>query len=215
MSSQANLIQSMKLAMDISPADTALLVIDMQNDFCAREGYIHRVLGKDVSQCVDVANAINQLVEVARDKDVSVIWIKAAYDPHYIPDSMLRKLRQAGSSEEILCEEGSWGGEFFGVSPLDGELIITKHCYNAFFETELNDVLQQKGVKNLVVTGVATNVCIDSTIRDGFMRGYDIVVPEECVGSPAAELHKAALLNIRLMFGTVCHSAALMNSWGS
>ncbi|MCY4360974.1 MAG: cysteine hydrolase [Gammaproteobacteria bacterium] len=215
MSDMAASARPAEFAVDISPANTALLVIDMQNDFCAREGYVQRVLGMEVGQSSEVAGSINQLVEVARDNRVTVIWIKAAYDPHYIPDNMLSKLRQAGSTNEILCEEGSWGAEFFGVSPLDGELVITKHCYNAFFDTELDAVLQQQCVKTLVVTGVATNVCVDSTIRDGFMRGYNIVVPEECVGSPAVELHEAALLNIHLMFGTVCHSAALMNSWGS
>lgn len=195
----------------VSPSHTAMLIIDMQNDFCAEGGYIQGVLGKDVSAATPVAANIQTLLDSARQSKMKVIWVRADYHPDRIPASMNSKFRQNSSSDSILCEPETWGADFFKLSPAENETVITKHCYSAFFNTELVDVLKKHNISTIIPTGVVTNVCIDSTVRDGFMNGFDVVVAEECVGSHAQELHAATLKNISMIFGTVCKLSELIS----
>lgn len=202
------------LVTKVAPAHTALLVVDMQNDFCAQGGYINRVKNKDVSASAAVAESINGVLESARQAGVLVVWIRAIYDPKYLVSPMLAKQQELGISEG-LCAEGSWGADFFGVQPAADEFILDKHRYSAFSGTKLDNLLREHGVRTLVLTGVATNVCIESTLRDGFMNGYYIVVPEDCVGSHSQDLHEATLKNVRLTFGDVPQGAELSKLWAA
>ncbi|NQV56921.1 MAG: cysteine hydrolase [Rhodospirillales bacterium] len=186
----------------LKPEHTALLVVDMQNDFCAEGGYLHRTRNLDMSPNKVIADNINRLVGVARETGVTVVWIAAIYDHKYLSDAHVAKVRHR-DNEGVLCAEGTWGVEFYEVTPEDGELIIQKHRYSAFHGTRLDGYLRGQGIKSLVVTGVATNICVDSTLRDGFFNGYYIVVPEECVGAADAELNAATLKTVDMNFGTV------------
>ncbi|MAF47412.1 MAG: isochorismatase family cysteine hydrolase [Rhodospirillales bacterium] len=185
----------------LKPDHTALLVVDMQNDFCAEGGYLHRTRGLDMSPNKVIADNINRLVDLARETGMTVVWIVAIYDHKYLSDSHLAKI-QHRSNEGVLCAEGTWGADFYEMSPGDGEIVIQKHRFSAFHGTRLDDYLRGHGVKTLVVTGVATNICVDSTIRDGFFNGYYIVVPEECVGGEQT-LHDATLKTVDYAIGTV------------
>ncbi|MFP6736654.1 MAG: isochorismatase family cysteine hydrolase [Rhodospirillales bacterium] len=190
----------------LDPNHTALLVVDMQNDFCAEGGYLHRTRGADMSANKPIADNINRLVDLARDTGMTMVWIVAIYDHKYISDGHLAKALPRlipGDNEPVLCAEGTWGADFYEMQPKDGEIIIQKHRYSAFHGTRLGDFLRGQGVKTLIVTGVATHICVDSTIRDGFFDGYYIVVPEECVGTSDAELHAATLKTVSNNFGTV------------
>lgn len=190
----------------LDPAHTALLVVDMQNDFCAEGGYLNRTRGLDMSASKPIADNINKLVDLARDTGMTVVWIVAIYDHKYLSDSHVAKVLpglKEGANEPVLCSEGTWGADFYEMEPKDGEIIIQKHRYSAFHGTRLDDYLRGQGVKTAIVTGVATNICVDSTIRDGFFNGYYIVVPEECVGASDAELHAATLKTVANNIGTV------------
>jgi len=199
----------------LAPPHTALLIVDMQNDFCADGGYINRVKGKDVSANTELARRIDALTEAGRAAQVLIIWVRAIYDSHYLPAPMLAKQEEIGFGGEGLCLEGSWGADFFVVQPRTGEFVIDKHRYSAFSGTELDNVLRDHGIRTLVMTGVATNVCVESTWRDGFMNGYYIVVPADCVGSHNSALHEASLENVRQTFGTVTDSAEVKGLWST
>lgn len=99
--------------------------------------------------------------------------------------------------------EGTWGVDFYEVQPAAGELIFDKHCYSAFSGTDFDRQLRNRGIRTLLMTGVATNVCVDSTLRDGFFLGYYIVVAEDCVGAANKEGHDGTLATVRYNFGTV------------
>ncbi len=99
--------------------------------------------------------------------------------------------------------EGTWGADFFRLRPEPGDPVVIKHSYNGFHGTELHALLRQLGVRTLVMTGVATNVCVDSTLREGFFLGYHIVVAEDCVGSGNQAGHEGTLTTVRLNFGAV------------
>ncbi len=192
-----------------APAHSAVLVIDMQNDFCAEGGYIDRRFGCDAPANRALAGANMALAAAAREAGAMVVWVQAIYDPKYLSAPMLTKL----AAGEVRCAEGSWGADFFGVAPAEGEIIIAKHRYSAFCGTELDDLLRERGIRTLVVTGVATNVCVESTLRDGFNRGYYIVVPRDCVASANRELHDATLKNVDFLLGEVVDSGELIDLW--
>ena len=197
----------------VAPAHTALLVVDMQNDFCAKGGYVDAVMGRDVAGCVPVGEAINDLVETARRAGVYIVWVKAIYDPKYQSAPMLTKREEMGLDGAVCCAEDTWGADWFMVEPGPGEPELKKHRYSAFVGTPLEGLLRRRGIRSLAVTGVATNICIDSTLRDGFLRDYYIVVPGDCVGSANQELHEATLKNVSFLFGDLTTGAELGALW--
>ena len=199
----------------IAPAHTALLVIDMQNDFCAKDGYIDKTSKLDVAGCEKVADAINVAVDAARAAGVRIVWIRANYEAQYLAPPVLARHAVRGIEKEVCCAGNTWGYDFFGVKPRDGEHFVEKHRYDAFHGTALDDILRNHGIRTLVCTGVVTNVCVESTVRSGFFRGYYIVVPEDCVGAPFPDLHEAALKNIRTYYGAVTDGRTLAGLWAA
>lgn len=197
----------------LAPAHTALLVIDMQNDFCAKGGYIDKTSKLDVAGCEKVADAINVAVDAARAAGVRIVWIRANYEPQYLAAPVKARHVARGIEKEVCCAGETWGYDFFGVKPREGEHFVEKHRYDAFHGTALDDILRNHGIKTLVCTGVVTNVCVESTVRSGFFRGYYVVVPEDAVGAPFPDLHEASLKNIRTYYGTVMDVKALTGIW--
>lgn len=186
----------------LDPAHTAIVVIDMQNDFCAEGGYLHKHLGVDMSANFPLAGRIMSLVGAARDAGAMVVWIQANYERRYLSGQALAKMDEKGI-EDVCCEGGTWGWDFFEVTPEPGEWKIEKHTYSGFHGTELDRVLRFRGIRTLVMTGVATNVCVESTLRDGYFNGYYIVMPEDCIDSAARDLHEGTIKNVRMHYGEV------------
>lgn len=193
---------------------SALLVIDMQNDFCAPGGYIDTVMGKDVSAASGICENLQKLVQTARNNKVPVLWIGADYSHDRIPASMLRKLRQRGITQ-TCCEPGTWGAQWFGVSPAEGEPVLIKHNYSGFSGTGLERPLRELGIETLVVTGVQTQVCVESTVREGHSLGFTCVVPRDAVASHTPPLHDASLMNVQFLFGEVCTTHDLVSAWST
>lgn len=200
------------LAARLSAGRPALLVVDMQNDFCAPEGYVAQVLGRDTSPCRAIVPAVAALIADARANGVPVVWLRAAYDDASVPAPMLGKKREAGITA-VSCAEGSAGADWFGVAPDGGEAIFTKHCYSGFADPALDAHLRAHGITTLVIVGVQTNVCVESTLRDAHSLGYYVVVAEDGVASHMAAQHEATLANVRFLFGDVAPSAAIVEHW--
>ncbi len=196
----------------VAPGHTALLVIDLQNDFVAAGGYIEKVVGRDTAACRAILPAVTQLIEAARRAGVPVIWIVADYSHDKIPVPARARLARQGWSD-VCCAPGSWGHDFAGPRPRAGESVVTKHSFSSFHGTALESDLRRRGVETLVVTGVQTNACVDYAIREGFVRGFYIAVAEDCVASHMPELHAATLGATRFLFGDVVPSSALMERW--
>lgn len=202
------------LAEKLAPRAAALVVVDMQNDFCAAGGYIDKVMRLDVSAGAAVAKPIAALLAAARAAKVPAVWLRADYSLARIPVSMRVKLEARGITA-ICCEPGSWGADWFGVRPAEGEAVVTKHTYSGFAGTDLRDRLAALGRQTLVFTGVQTQVCVESTLRDAHSLGYYCVVPQDAVGSHTPALHEATLNNVRFLFGDVCTSAEVGAAWGA
>ena len=196
----------------IEPAHTALLAIDVQNDFCAPGGHTEARLGRDVAACQAVVEPIEGLSAAARRAGVPVIWIKADYDRAYLsPPIHARQV--ARGMEKAYCVSGTWGAGFYRVSPEDGDLVIEKHRHSAFAGTELDQMLRDRGIRTVAVAGVQTHVCVESTLRDASARGYYVVVPRDCVGSYDRDLHDKTLRCVEMHFGEVVESADLVARW--
>lgn len=195
----------------LKPAHSAVMVIDMQNDFCAEAGYVEKVVGKDVSACRAVAPRVMALVEAARMHGVPVYWIKANYDPERLPEGM--RVKQQEKSSAVCCGAGSWGGEFYGVIVEPGEAVIEKSSYSAFAGTDVERQLRAKGVRTVVFAGVQTNVCVESSLRDAVCKGFYAVLASDCVASHTLPLHDAMLKNVQFLFGDVLDREAIAAAW--
>ncbi|MGN6462415.1 MAG: cysteine hydrolase family protein [Pseudolabrys sp.] len=189
------------VADQVRPAHTALLIVDMQNDFCAEDGYLRKMRSYDVGFAGDVAARIARLADAARAAGAAVIWIKSYYDFKYLTLAHIAKRREEG-----CCLEGTWGAELFRLEPAAEEPVVIKHHFSGFKSTRLDDLLRARGIRTLLMTGVATNVCVDSTLRDGFFLGYHIVLVEDCVGSNNEAGHRGTLATVRANIGTVASS---------
>jgi ureidoacrylate peracid hydrolase len=185
----------------------------MQNDFCADGGFIAKIKGRDVSVAKPLAGRIGKLLGAARAAGVMPIWIRAIYDPKYLSAPVLAKQEENGVAGIVVCGEGTWGAGYFEIAPTPGEFEVVKHRYSAFSCTELDNILRDHNIRTLVFSGVQTNVCVESTLRDGLMNGYYTVVPADCVASDNAQLHEASLANIRALFGDVTDCKTLIGLW--
>ncbi len=200
------------LAALVDPAHTAVVVIDMQNDFCAPGGWTDRIVKRDISRLGLVARPIQTLIDGARKAQIPVIWVRADYTSDRIPEAMRARSARMGLTEDC-CVPDSSGADWFEVAPLEGEPVFTKHCYSGFSNTGLNDALAELGVRTLVFAGVQSHVCVETTLRDAHSHGYYCVVPAECVASPNVAAHDVMLSNVRMIFGIVVSLSELVQQW--
>jgi ureidoacrylate peracid hydrolase len=196
----------------VDPATTRLLVVDVQNDFLADGGWFHKHKGHDLEGMRRAVDNADRLIGLARAAGVRPIFIQAIYDEKWLSKPMLERHALVGLDTEH-CQAGTWGAEFYVVRPEPDDEIIVKHRYSAFVGTELDTLLRAQGVQNLVFVGVTTNVCVESTARDGYMRDYHIVVVEDCTASYDEGPHQATLANIRRAFGRVATAEEIVSVW--
>jgi len=196
----------------VDPGHTAVLVIDVQNDFCAPGGHTEVNLGKDVADCQAVVDPIVRLVASARRVGAVVIWVKADYNRTYLSPPIHARQVARGVAN-AYCVAGTWGAELYRVSPEDGDMVIEKHRHSAFIGTELEQILRDRGIRTVVFAGVQTHVCIESSLRDASARGYYVVVPGDCVGSFDRDLHDKTLRCVEMHFGDVVGSNDLLELW--
>jgi ureidoacrylate peracid hydrolase len=207
------------LAEKVRPGRAALIVIDMQNDFCAEGGMMDHE-GGDLSQVQAMAERLPSLIDAARAAGVFVVFVRNVYSTDnnwYLSEVWLEQAaRRRGESytRRPVCEAGEWNGDFYGdVRPLAGEPIVTKHRFDAFTNTDLDLVLRAHRIETIVLTGVATNVCVETTARAGFVRDYYIVLAGDGTATYSAEEHDAALRTIDKYFGEVTSLDELARLW--
>ena len=192
---------------------TALIVVDVQNDFCHKDGVFSKYRKVDLEHVEQSVVNLSALIERCRQIKVSVIFVRAIHSPWTDSSSWLTRMRGSGGKMQI-CRQGSWGSEFYKVAPEEGECIVTKHRYSAFFGTDLDLILKSRGIDHILLTGVVTNVCVETTARDGFNRDYHILFVEDCCGAYDLSEHAATLSNIERYFGTVTTSKSLAEILG-
>ncbi|MBS7700836.1 MULTISPECIES: isochorismatase family cysteine hydrolase [unclassified Chelatococcus] len=224
------------LATRVSPRHAALVLIDLQNDFCADEGATGRG-GQPIMMIKAAVERSRALLSAARDAGVFVVHVRAEYgmpfrsvsSPYRFPTNggrepavwtasaadLSQTERFSNASVEV-CLPGSWGAEFIdGIEPAPGEAVITKHRFGAFADTGLDRLLRSRGISSLIVSGVTTNCCVETTAREAVMRDFHLVVAEDCVAvkDHLVDLHRASLESLGLYFGLVRPSSIIMAHW--
>ncbi|WP_407270874.1 cysteine hydrolase family protein [Radiobacillus sp. PE A8.2] len=194
----------------VDPAQTALVIVDMQNDYCDANGNLGKQ-GLDVSMVDEMIAPLAELIAQARDNRVPVIFIKTIHEPSTDSDTWVKRLKIANQTS--VCRKDTWGADFYKVKPQADDIIVVKHRYSAFINTRLDSVLRTLNTNTLIMTGVSTNVCVESTARDGFMLDYDVVMLSDCTAAFSKAAHDMTLTNIDQYFGTVCKSEDVIQSW--
>ena len=202
----------------VDPGHAALLIVDVQNDFCAEGGAMHRE-GRDLTLVKQMIPRLERLIEAARAAQVPCVWIRNVYNTgpnHYLSEVWLEQAKRRRNGAYVqypVCEPGAWNGDFFQVRPRPDEVIVTKHRYGAFENTDLDLVLRSNRIKSVIITGVATNVCCETTARQAFMKDYYVLFTSDCCATYSQAQHDATLFNIDQFFGQVVTSDEITACW--
>ncbi len=197
------------LARLIDPTKAVIIVVDVQNDFCHPDGAIGRA-GAPTDDAMAMLPTLQRLLDAARANGTRIVWLQTIHED--ATDSDPWRGRSLNKSADI-CRKDTWGIDFTEVAPLPDEPIVIKHRYSGFVNTRLDSVLRTFKAETLIMTGVSTNVCVESTARQGFMLDYHIVFVDDCCAAYSREEHEGALYNIRSHFGTVASADALIDAW--
>jgi ureidoacrylate peracid hydrolase len=182
----------------------ALVVVDVQNDFVESQ----------TSACAaEILPRLKQMLTAARKVGVKIVYTQA-----FVSDQTSSDVWRSGLSKRphgaAFCRQGSRGSEIHSeVTPLAGDIVIPKYRYSAFIGTNLEVILRAHEVKSLIFTGLATNVCVESSVRDAYQRDYWTVMVSDCTAASAPELHHASLRSIERNFGLVATSGEILRVW--
>jgi biuret amidohydrolase len=221
-SAERLVVEAEPAAFAFDPAHTALLVIDMQRDFVEPGGF-GETLGNDVSLLRAVIPPLRRVLAATRTAGVSVIHTREGHRPDLsdCPPAKLNRgdpslrIGDAGPLGRILIR-GEYGHDIVDeLAPVDGEVVIDKPGKGSFYATDLDRRLRAAGITSLIVTGVTTEVCVHTTVREANDRGYECLVLSDCVGSYFPEFQRAGLAMIAAqggIFGWVAPAANYLDA---
>lgn len=196
------------------PSHTALVIIDVQNDFCSSAGSLAR-LGFDVSAAKRMIPGLRELVDVSRRVGLPIIFVKTLHDESTDSPPWLGRVGDGPGTERtgLTCRTGTWGSEFFEIQPGPKEPVVTKNRFSAFVGTNLDLLLRTRGIRSLLLAGVTTETCVESTLRDGLFLEYYVSLVEDCAASYNQDAHSASVDAVANNFGTVVRSGQLLDFW--
>ena len=185
----------------LNPGHTAVLIIDMVNDFLTEGGKMVLPGGDSI---VPFQQA---LIAAARSAGLPIVYVNDAHRPGLVGTD--REFKKRGEH----CIEGTWGAAVIDdLEPREGDIQVTKRRFSGFFNTDLDLTLKDAQVDTLIVMGVVTNICVRSTIHDAFFHGYAVIVPHDCVAATGEREQESSLYDIATHFGEVTDSKALIRA---
>lgn len=204
------------MPLELTGADrTALLVIDMQNGFCHPDGSFAG-LGLDVSMCNAAIAGCRRLVEAAHAAGVPVVYTRYVYRADYKDGGVLVQEVLPALADVKSLAAGTWDAELVDeLVPTDEDFVLDKNRYSAFYGTGLEPILTSLGVRNLVMAGVTTNMCVETTARDASQRDYRVFVVSDATGELDAARHDMALATLGFGFGAVVATDDVARAWAA
>jgi ureidoacrylate peracid hydrolase len=227
--SDVAMIEAKPQPITIEIPKTAVLLIDMQNDFGAKGGIFDHA-GLDISMIQAAVLPTSKVLASARQNGIPTVYLKMGFRPDLsdlgASDSPNRTRHlHFGAGQTISAPDGTegrflvrdtWNTDIISeLQPNKEDSVVYKHRFSGFFETELDDLFKRMGVKYLIIAGCTTSVCVESTVRDAMFRDYSCVVLEDCMGEPIGNdlprsNHEASLLTMQTLFGWVSSSEAFV-----
>ena len=211
------------LALD--PAATAVIVVDMQNDFGAEGGMFHRA-GIPIGAIQATVAPTARVLAAARRAGIQIVYLKMEFEPDLsdaggpdAPNFVIHRHLGAGDVVQVpngregrILVKDTWNTDILpALAPEADDLVVSKHRFSGFFETELDAILKEQGITSLVFTGCTTSICVESTLRDAFFLDYRCLLLEDCTAEPiGSDLpntnHDASVRVIETLFGWVSDS---------
>ena len=201
--------------LSLAAHETAIIVIDMQNAYASKNGYVD-LAGFDISGAAGTIGKIDRTLSVARQAGIQIVYLQNGWDPDYVEagtplspnyhkSNALKTMRRNPNLAGQLLARGGWDYEIVdALKPRPGDICIGKTRYSAFFNSQLDSILRARGIRNLVFVGIATNVCVESTLRDGFHLEYFGIMLEDATHHLGPDfLQKATVYNVETFFGWV------------
>ena len=202
-------------AIRVDPKTTAVVVIDMQNAYASTGGYVD-LAGFDISGAAGVIGRIAQVLDVARGAGMPVVFLQNGWDSDYVEaggpgspnwhkSNALKTMRARPELKGQLLARGGWDYELVdALTPQPGDIRVQKPRYSAFFNSQLDSVLRSRGIKTIVFVGIASNVCVESTLRDGFHLEYFGIMLEDATHHLGPDfIQQATVYNVEKFFGWV------------
>jgi ureidoacrylate peracid hydrolase len=199
--------------LDVDLARTAVVVVDMQNAFASPNGLLD-IAGTDISGADRVVRRIAELLEATRASGVQVVYLQTGYKPDLSngggaaspnprKETALRLMRARPELKGKLLVEGTWDFQIVeALAPRDSDIVVLKTRYSGFAGTQLDSILRAREIRYLVFVGIATNVCVESTLRDAYFHEYwPLLVTDAALQAGPPEAHTATLFNVESFFG--------------
>jgi ureidoacrylate peracid hydrolase len=214
-------VNALPESLDIDLRRTAMVVVDMQNAFASPGGLLD-IAEADISGAPAVVQSIKTLLEAARAADLPVVYLQMGFkpdlsnsggpeSPNWHKELALCLMKTRPELKGKLLVEGTWDFAIVDeLSPRPGDLVITKTRYSGFARTNLDDELRGRGIRYLIFAGIATNVCVESTLRDAFFLDYWPILVSDATMGAGPGMHDATLFNVQSFFGWTIESTALL-----
>jgi ureidoacrylate peracid hydrolase len=187
----------------LDPEKAAIVVIDVQNDFCHNGGY-QALLGRDVGRVQSVVGRIDELTQQARELGVPVVFMQNLHDPE--TDTEEWRARHLEPRDSQSCRTGTWGAEIFSLVPQVQDYVLPKSRYSAFTNTGLKALLRSLNRTSLFFCGTATSICVETSLRDATCLDFLATLVEDCCGDYSEIAHNNAVRSVARGFGAVTES---------
>ncbi|MDB5817194.1 MAG: isochorismatase [Rhizobacter sp.] len=204
-----------ELSTMLVPQHTALLVVDVQNDFGDKAGVMGG-FGLDLSSVDAAVDRMQALLDAAHQAGVTVFLVRLQTTASR--DSQAANLRRARMGRTVsesgrVCREGRWGAEFYRIEPKAGDIEVSKWRYSAFGGTGLELQLRSRGIDTLLVCGLTTECCVETTARDAFALDYHVFVPSDACTAYDPQMHRYSLQSMATNFAIIVDTATVVSAW--